>query len=394
MKYKPKLAYISFDKVPAPKGAAIHIAAFTEILAAKYDRLELVTVSPTNTKTEKISPNIIHTQLPAMGETLIHRVLYFRALLVNWLKDKQFDIIHFRSIYEGFPIALNKGKYSKYLIFEVNGLPSIELKYRYPGVISDRELMYKIQTQEKICLDAADLILTPSKVTGKYLQSRGVSLDKIRVIPNGVDLDIFTYKFPTRKYRDSIENPLEMLYFGTLAAWQGVNLALEALALVNQEFSAKLTAIGLGRMEQIETLMKLANKLNIGDKLTILPPISQRELVEKMHLSDVIIAPLTANDRNLIQGCCPLKILEGMASGTPVISSDMPVVKDLGENNLDFLLVKPGSAKAIKDALLRLYTEPELAKNLSIQARNRIENDYTWQQAELALVKAYDELIK
>jgi len=83
-----------------------------------------------------------------------------------------------------------------------------------------------------------------------------------------------------------------------------------------------------------------------------------------------------------------------MGTGTPVIASDMPVVRELGTDDEHFLLVKPGSAKAIKDAIARLRTEPELSANLAIAARQRIEKYYTWQQASAALVDAYINLIK
>jgi glycosyltransferase involved in cell wall biosynthesis len=91
----------------------------------------------------------------------------------------------------------------------------------------------------------------------------------------------------------------------------------------------------------------------------------------------------------VVQGCCPLKIVEAMASGTPLITSDLPVVRDLAVDGREALLVKPGSAKAIKDAMLRLRTEPDLAAHLSRSARARVEAVYTWEHAGAALVAAY-----
>ncbi|AFY44947.1 glycosyltransferase family 4 protein [Nostoc sp. PCC 7107] len=386
-----KIAYISFDTVPAPKGAAIHITAFSRALAAAFDGIQLVTVSPTLEciNEQEIYPQVIQTTLSACGDNLIQRILYFRHLLSVWLQNKQFEVIHIRSIYEGFMIAQHKQKYCNQLIFEVNGLPSIELKYRYPNVVDDRELLHKLYTQEQICLAAADLIITPSSVTSQYLQNRGVPVNKIRVIPNGVDLDVFTYYESIGK---SNNNFLQLIYFGTLSPWQGVNLAIEALALLNRDIPANLTIIGQARNDQIKIIKQLAVKLGIGDKLKILEPISQQELVKYIHTADVILAPLTPNDRNLVQGCCPLKILEGMATGTPVIASDLSVVRELGEDGVHFLLVKPSSAKAIKDAVLRLQSEPELATQLAANARNRIEKHYTWKRAGEALIAAYTEL--
>jgi glycosyltransferase involved in cell wall biosynthesis len=396
---KPSLAYISFDIVPAAKGAAIHITAFSQALAAAFGTIDLVTVSPTtNTvKSQEISPLVIQTMLPAVGDTLIQRVLYFRRLLKRWLEGRKFDAIQFRSIYEGFPIALNKQQYCDKLIFEVNGLPSIELKYRYPGVAEDKELLHKLHSQEQICLQAADLIVTPSNITKNYLQTRGIPANKIRVIPNGVDLDVFTCRKKTLippvdeyAYR---EGYFQMLYFGTFSPWQGVNLAVEALGLINRDFPASLTIIGQGREYQIAILKNLAYKIGIADKLTILEPVSQPNLVKYIHYSDVILAPLTPNDRNLVQGCCPLKVLEGMATGIPVIASDLPVVRELGQDTVDFLLVKSGSAKAIKDAVLRLRNDTELATQISQNARQRIEQYYTWKQAGESLITAYPSFI-
>lgn len=394
---QPRIAYIAFDTVPAPKGAAIHITAFAVALATTFNNIQLLTVSPTADSRDscEISPQFMQTMLPAIGDNLITRILHFRRLLKTWLQGQRFDVVQIRSIYEGFEIALNKQKYCDRLIFEVNGLPSIELKYRYPDVAEDRELLHKLSSQEQICLTAADLIITPSSITGEYLQSRGVPSEKIRVIPNGVDLNIFT------NYRNNScglgilpasNKVYQMIYFGTLSPWQGVNLAVEALALVNRDIPACLTVIGQGKDYQIKALNHLAQKLEVTDKLKILAPMPQTELVKYIHNSDVIVAPLTANDRNLVQGCCPLKILEGMATGIPVIASDLPVVRELGEDGVHFLLVKPGSAKSIKDAVLRLQNQPGLANQLAENARQRIEKCYTWQGAGEALIAAYAEL--
>ncbi|MBW4573843.1 MAG: glycosyltransferase family 4 protein [Aphanothece sp. CMT-3BRIN-NPC111] len=403
---QPRLAYISFDIVPAPKGAAIHIAAFAQALAGEFGGVHLVTVSPTSepTQPQELWQGVIQTTLPAIGDTLINRVLYFRTMLGAWWQGRRFEAVHIRSIYEGFPIALNKKRLCDKLIFEVNGLPSIELKYRYPAVADDRELLQKLKAQEQICLDASDLIVTPSCVTRDYLQTRDVPASKIRVIPNGVDLDVFTYDpEATRKrvgeagkellpYTSCYSSPFRLLYFGTLSAWQGVNLAVEALALACRDFPVELMVIGIGRDRTCQTLKQLALKLGVANQLTILPPVSQAELVGYLHSSDAVVAPLTPNDRNLVQGCCPLKVLEAMGSGTPIIASDLPVVRELGIDGVHFLLVKPGSAKGIKDALMKLWLDPGLGSQLAVAARQRIENYYTWKQAGNALVEAYEEL--
>lgn len=387
----PRIAYISFDQVPAPKGAATHIEAFVRVLGQTFGQVTLVTVAP-DPDGETVPqrwPGVDHITLPAVGKTLIDRVLDFRRRLWQWLQGQRFDVVQVRSPFEGYPIALHKATFCQHLVFEVNGLPSIELKYRYPQVADDRELQVKLRSQEQFCLAAADWVLTPSPITQDYLiQQYNLPPERVSLVANGVDLTCFPYQPPPSLNPD----PFHLLYIGTLAAWQGVGLALEALALYCRDAPAKLTVIGPGKADQIRKLEARALRLGISDRWRVLEPRPQAELIQFMHQAHGILAPLTPNDRNLVQGCCPLKVLEGMACGTPVIASDLPVVRALGQPNFHLLAVRPGSAKAIKDALLRLQTDPGLRRFLSANARRQVEARFTWQRAGKALLDGYGEL--
>ncbi|HEV2690544.1 MAG TPA: glycosyltransferase family 4 protein, partial [Bryobacteraceae bacterium] len=362
-----RIAYISFDTVPAPKGAATHIEAFARALAGEFGGVELVTVAPgaeASLRTERW-PGVFHSELPAMGESLIDRVLCFRGFLKHWLRGRQFEAIQFRSIFEGLPL-LELAPESR-LVFEVNGLPSIELKYRYPGMEDDRELMRKILAQEQACLEAADLVVTPSNVTANYLASaRRVPTSKIRVVPNGVDHQVFCLD------RAASSPTFRMIYFGTLAPWQGIELGIRALPQICVTRPATLTVIGSGSGRELDALMSLAGKLGVGGQVRVLAAMPQSELAGHLCAADAVLAPLTLNDRNVLQGCCPLKVLEGMAAGVPVIASDLPVVRELGCHGVHFLLVKPGSVDQIALAALRLADDQELAEKIGEQARAHV----------------------
>lgn len=380
-----RVAYVSFDTVPAPKGAATHIEAFARALAYDFGGVDLVTVATGDAPppVERWA-GVFHSELPAVGRSLIDRVLYFRQYLARWLEKRRFEAIQFRSNFEGLPLIALRS-HSK-LIFEVNGLPSVELKYRYPRVVDDRELMRKLVRQEQACFEAADLIVTPSAVTRQYLTStRGVPSQKVRVIPNGVK------SLPIAR-APKTAGGLSLLYFGTLAAWQGVDLAIRALVQIRSQAPAALTIIGAGSNRQREALAALAAKLGIAGHVTVLPPVPQAELAARLHASDAVLVPLPINDRNIVQGCCPLKILEGMAAGVPVIASDLPVVRELGCDGVHFLLVKPGSVDQLAEAALRLWSDRPLAGQIGEQARAHVEANYTWERSGAALVAVYREL--
>jgi glycosyltransferase involved in cell wall biosynthesis len=394
--------YTSFDRYPAPKGAATHIQAFVSALATEFGNVELVTVAgppvsrpagpsapPPNAEcADPILPGVTHTELPALGASLVERVLSFRTHLRAWWTGRRPTVSHVRSIFEGYPIARRKSLWCRHLVFEVNGLPSIELKYHYPQVADDRELMRKLLAQEQCCLEAADLIVTVSQVNAEYLRGRGVEPDRIRVIPNGVDLERFGYQPP----RPWDHREIRLLYSGTLSSWQGVQIAIEALALYRREAPARLTVVGYGRAGQAQKLAEWAHQLGVAELVEFVDGVSQTELARLHHEADAILVPLMPSDRNIVQGCCPLKVLEAMASGTPLVASDLPVVAALARPEVDAILVRPNSAKAIKDALLRLRGDPETAVIRSRSARQRIESQFTWKLAQQRLVEAYRQL--
>lgn len=378
------LAYLSFDAVPAPKGASTHIEAFTRALAGAFGAIELVTAGTGLIPPPRVErwPGVFHTELPALGVSLIDRVLCFRRFLEFWLRSRTFEAIQFRSIYEGFPLL---GLDSRpRLIFEVNGLPSIELKYRYPRVVDDRELMAKLVGQERACLHAADRIVTPSAVTRRFLaESCRADPSKIRVIPNGV--------WPGGEPA-SEPGEVNLLYFGTLASWQGVDLAVRALTQIRAQVAARMTIIGTANSHQRESLTALASKLGVAGNIDVLPAVDRTELGLLLARSFAVLAPLAVNDRNVRQGCCPLKILEGMAAGVPVITCDLPVTRELGEHGVDLLLVKPGSVDQIAAAVLRLHADRDLWRAISVAGRAHALANYTWQRAGESLAAVYEEL--
>ena len=106
-----------------------------------------------------------------------------------------------------------------------------------------------------------------------------------------------------------------------------------------------------------------------------------------------MLAPLTPGDRNLLQGCCPLKVLEAMASGTPLVASDLPVVRELARAEVDAVLVRPGSAKAIKDAVFRLADDPDLGASAFDDGASGGRAWADLGRRPAALVAAYEEVL-
>jgi glycosyltransferase involved in cell wall biosynthesis len=376
------LVYLSFDRFPAPKGAAVHIAAFVQGLRAMFRRVDLLTPEAG----EGPSPaGVAHHPLPLGRGNLIEQVLRFRAATDRWWRARgEVQVAHFRSIFEGYPLVRRRAGRARLLVYEVNALPSIELPYQWPAAAEDDELLAKLHAQERACLTGVDLVVTTNEVTAALLLARGARAERLRVIPNGVDEKIFTFAPPPER-----SGVLRMLYAGTLAPWQGLGVALQALERMRGRKAAHLTVVGPARKRQYAAFLAAVRDRGLGDAVTLLPPVSQQELVRLHHESDVALAPLLAGERNCVQGACPLKVIEAMAAGTPVVASDLPVVRALTGD--DATLVPAGDAEALANALVGL--DVSRAGKLARAARRRVEEGMTWTHRQVALRAAYREML-
>ena len=155
----------------------------------------------------------------------------------------------------------------------------------------------------------------------------------------------------TTKAEDLVDGPRQ-------GAWKQVDRALaegkpktaiEALALYRRDRPATLTIVGEGRPRQERALREFAAALGVESHVRLVPGVGQRALARFHHASDTVLAPLVANDRNLTQGCCPLKVLEAMATGTPLVASNLPVVASLARNEIEALGQQWGSITSLAD---------------------------------------------
>ena len=80
------------------------------------------------------------------------------------------------------------------------------------------------------------------------------------------------------------------------------------------------------------------------------------------------VAPLARGPRNESQGCCPLKIVEAMACGTPVVASDLPAIREMIDHGIDGMLAAPDSPRALAHILDRLMGDRTMRDRLASRA--------------------------
>ncbi len=383
-----QILYASFDPVQAPKGASTHITHFVRALAPQVGRVKLMTLPPSPGFGRLDEDGIAHAAIDAKEANFLDRSMAFRDAVADELANHAYDVIHVRSIWEGIPAALAAKRTGARLVYEVNGLPSIELKYHYPGVGENASLLAKLREQETFLAREAELLVTPSGVTRDALVAMGANPERVEVIPNGVDVELFK---PAPAQATSAT--LRVLYLGTLAPWQGIDTLFSAVKKAARDIDISLTVVGSGRRSWLKRYTKLARRMHIGECVQFVPHVAHDHVPRTIAQAHVCVAPLTRSDRNTKQGCCPIKVLEYMACAKPVIASRLPVVRELVDDERTGLLFKPNNANHLCHKLLALAGAPELRGRLGAAARQEVVERFTWARACGQLVGAYRRLL-
>jgi len=269
-----RVLYTAFDIVPSPKGASTHILHNIRGLVNSQFDIHLLTPNDGLLPEQDVIEGAKITRIPQdLTQNFLARAAHFgRAVLGHLALHPDYDIVHFRNIWDGLSIAQNKKRFGYRTLFEVNGLPSIELKYHYPGI--DMSLLSKIKEQEIATLHLSDTIICPSNVTRDYIASLGLSRKLVTVIPNGVSPSDFSPSpLPNREGRVPI-----LLYIGTLADWQGLEVVIKALPKILEGQPVRLQIVGRGRSRQRKFLAKQIRKLGVEDPVAIQPAVPHHEV--------------------------------------------------------------------------------------------------------------------
>ncbi len=356
---------MAFDVFPAPKGSSTHMAMMLEALqetAPPVLCLCLGTRGQPGLQLE--SDSLVIRRWHICESNLLRRAQRFGRLTEDYLAalPTSPDLLVFRDPWSGIP-ATTAFPHTP-AIFEVNGLPSWELPHTYTAVTLRGTLLEKLRDMEWWCLSRATAILTVSPVTRKALIRMGTPPHTISLIPNGA---LVTF-FEAGRARGN-GKPGEFLYVGSLQPWQGVETAITALALLRD--SARMTVVHPGKRRWLKPVERLVRKLGLQGRVKLLPPRSREEVAELMGRALALLAPLAPVDRNTLQGCCPLKIIEAMAAGTAILASDLEVCRCLISNGEEGWLIPPDDVRAWAHAMQRLCHRPEEARSMGEKGRRK-----------------------
>jgi phosphatidylinositol alpha-mannosyltransferase len=232
-----------------------------------------------------------------------------------------------------------------------------------------RKLGAKLQGKIAVSKPARDYI-------SKYLTA------DYRIIPNGVDIHHYHPEGPVRtEFKD---DKLNILFVGRLEERKGVGDLIRACSLVKKDFpNFRLIITGPGIRLRLQ--YKTMAKILLGESAVFTHYVAFADLPVYYRTADIFCAPATGGES------FGIVLLEAMASGTPVVATDIPGYASVLTHGQEGLLAPPKNPRALADALLKLLTDRQL--RLTMAERGvATANKYSWENVSRQVVDYYSSV--
>lgn len=233
----------------------------------------------------------------------------------------------------------------------------------------------------------SDVIITVSDFTRKeIIEVFDIDEEKIRVIYNGVDTAFFRPS-PNREilHRYSVKEPY-ILYVGNIKPHKNLKTLIKAFALIMKVEDANLVIVG--RIKGLRTpdteLLRLIEHLKSGDRVRILEEVPIEDLPALYTHAIFLVFP------SLYEGF-GLPPLEAIACGTPVILSDIPVLREIYGN--DAIYFPPGDHRKLADLMLQFLRDERLRKE-TLNKLKHLPEKYSWEKSAREHLMLFNDLLK
>jgi PEP-CTERM/exosortase A-associated glycosyltransferase len=276
------------------------------------------------------------------------------------------------------------------------GLPCIyEIRAFWEDAAADRNnnvrnwrshLTHGLETYVAKKADAVSAIAKP--MLGD-LQSRGIPARKLFHTPNGVDTDRFV---PAAKDIElarelKLEGTLVFGFFGSLYRYEGVSWLIRALARLRAS-GQNFQVLVIGRGEDDNGIRKAIQDHTAGSYVHLIEYVPHERIGRYYSVLDIAVYP--RRSIRLTELVTPLKPLEAMAVGKPVLASDVGGIRELVENEVTGLLFRPEDEEDFCRQGARLVTSPSLRGRLAAEGRDFVVRERDWK----VLAKRYADIYR
>ncbi len=302
---------------------------------------------------------------------------------IDWIMQLNFNLIAKAS-----EIMNKKGKFDVIHAHDwlvANAAKTLKTSYNIPivatihatesgrnGGIRDEQQRYINDTEWMLTYEASEVIVNSNYMKNEVQRLFGLPFEKINVIPNGINLNIYNgiernYEFRRKYARD---NEKIIMCAGRLVYEKGFQYLIDAAPkILNGYHDAKFIVAGKGGM--LNELKAKANYLGISDKVYFTGQLTPKELYTMYRCADIAVFPSTYEPFGLVA-------IEGMYAGTPIVVSDIGGLNEIVEHGVTGMKSYAGNPNSIADSILTLLFDYQLAYNIAKNGKAKVKETYNW----------------
>jgi glycosyltransferase involved in cell wall biosynthesis len=365
---KRKIVILSLVYEPFWSGAEKMVKEIAEFLNKKYD-IYIITMRLDNSYSQNEQKNGYTIVRVGNGVSLLNKLLF---PVFSLIKIRQFkpDIVHgIMESYAGGALVL-----CKYFFPKAKRILTLQ-----SGDLDDakKQSKFLIKIFFKIIHFAPHKITAISNFLAKRAINLGVKKENVFVIPNGVDLSRFS------KSEEKIKD--RVVYVGRLSWEKGLNYLIEAwVSVIKAVPSAKLVIIGEGK--EREAIKKMIKELKITDSVILTGNLAYEKVPSEIKRSEIFVCPSLAEGLGIV-------FIEAQACGVPPIGTRVGGIPDVIQDGENGLLIEPKNSDQIRDAILKLLNDKELAKRLGERGLETCKR-FEWKKILEEIDEIYQDISK
>jgi len=377
---------------PDAGGQNVHVAALARALAERGHQVTVHTrrTDPDLPRTVPLCPGVVVDHVGAgpaealpKDELLPHMADFADDLTDLWTRGPAPDVVHAHYWMSGLA-ALRAGRRT--------GVP-VALTYHALGTVKRRHQgEADTSPPERIAAEraigrAADAVVATCADEVRELAELGVAGDRVRVVPCGVDPEVFSPVGPVTPSRGP-DAPPRLLQVNRLVPRKGGAVAVAALARLP---GVELAIAGgppphlLDADPEAQRLRAIAQQAGVGHRLRLLGAVAPTRMPSLLRGADLVLCPADYEPFGIVP-------LEAMACAVPVVASAVGGQCDTVVDRVTGRHVPPRDPDALAAAVRDLLADPGLRASYGAAGRRRVLRRYDWRIVAAATEQVYAEL--
>lgn len=349
-----------------------------------WDNIIIISQCQSNKVERSYHKRIYGVLLPLISNKYLN-VVYFTFFGIFEIRRlfKKYNFEIFQASDAGAAtLALIASKiFKKKFIFEVQG----DI-FDYPSKVGGKTHSTLVKYFSKLIVKRADYIRIVSPFLYEPLDKLKIDRKKIFLIPPRCDSKLFNKKnIKQQKPKEFNENKFNLLFVGNLLIAKGVDILLEAFALINKE-NTEIGLIFVGDGEEKNKLIERSRELGIYEKVNFYGRVEYDLIPTMMHYSDILILPSIEEGVGRV-------ILEAMAMKLPVIASNVGGIPLVIDNDNDGLLFEVGDIDTLKKHVLFLINDKPYSEKLRNNAHKKFISYYEYEVSMGMFLDMYKHIL-